>query len=187
MQGRDGTAAERRRAAGREGTRGAGVGSGRPEEDMAPRERRGCSGGIEDRQGPGLRVERFCSIVSEDLGSSTGQVREIRGMGKGYQLRDLAYSLGWFIAGFYRAHACETFQVHVYFRGPLNWGSSRRALRLDVTRDQLLTAPAEPRHLIHPYSDAEVLQGTPNLRNGQAIINLRLPSAGPDASRRRLA
>jgi len=54
-------------------------------------------------------------------------------------------------------YGSETYQVRVYCRGPLRWGGSPRAIRLDVTRDERLLLPAAPRRLIHVYSDAEVL------------------------------
>ena len=53
----------------------------------------------------------------------------------------------------------ETYQARLYFRGPLQWGGSPRAIRLDVTRDEVMLLPADTRALIHPYSDAEFLQG----------------------------
>ncbi len=53
----------------------------------------------------------------------------------------------------------ETYQIRVYFRGPLQWGGSPRAIRLDVTRDEVMILPADTRTLIHPYSDAELLRG----------------------------
>jgi predicted nucleotidyltransferase component of viral defense system len=54
-------------------------------------------------------------------------------------------------------YGSESYQVRVYYRGPLRWGGSPRAIRLDVTRDeQVLWSPAS-RPLIHPYSDAEDL------------------------------
>jgi predicted nucleotidyltransferase component of viral defense system len=55
------------------------------------------------------------------------------------------------------AYGDETYQVRVYYRGPLQWGGSPRAIRLDVTRDETLVCPPETRALLHPYSDAEVL------------------------------
>jgi len=51
-------------------------------------------------------------------------------------------------------YGSESYQVRVYYRGPLRWGGSPRAIRLDVTRDERLLLPAAPRHLIHVYSDA---------------------------------
>ena len=52
----------------------------------------------------------------------------------------------------------ETYQVRVYYRGPLQWGGSPRAIRLDVTRDERVICPPETRGLLHPYSDMEVLE-----------------------------
>ncbi len=54
-------------------------------------------------------------------------------------------------------YGSESYQVRVYYRGPLRWGGSPRAIRLDVTRDELLLLPATPCHLFHVYSDAEAL------------------------------
>jgi predicted nucleotidyltransferase component of viral defense system len=54
-------------------------------------------------------------------------------------------------------YGSETFQVRVYYRGPLQWGGSPRAVRLDVTRDETLLFPSENRSLLHPYSDANFL------------------------------
>jgi len=54
-------------------------------------------------------------------------------------------------------YGSETYQVRVYYRGPLHWGGSPRAIRLDVTRaERLVLAPAI-RRLIHSYSDGPVL------------------------------
>jgi hypothetical protein len=33
-------------------------------------------------------------------------------------------------------YGSESYQVRVYYRGPLRWGGSPRAIRLDVTRDE---------------------------------------------------
>lgn len=54
----------------------------------------------------------------------------------------------------------ESFQVRVYYRGPLRWGGSPRAIRLDITRDEQLLWPAEDRAIIHSYSDAGELEVT---------------------------
>lgn len=51
----------------------------------------------------------------------------------------------------------ETYQARLYFRGPLRWGGSPRAIRLDVTRNEVLVSPPESRALLHPYSDADLL------------------------------
>jgi len=55
-------------------------------------------------------------------------------------------------------YGSESYQVRVYFQGPLRWGGAPQAIRLDVTRDERLLLPAVTRHLIHPYSDAEVFE-----------------------------
>jgi predicted nucleotidyltransferase component of viral defense system len=51
----------------------------------------------------------------------------------------------------------ESFQVRVYYRGPLVWGGSPRVIRMDVTRDEKVLLPPAGRHLLHAYSDAEAL------------------------------
>lgn len=54
-------------------------------------------------------------------------------------------------------YGSETYQVRVYYRGPLQWGGSPRAIRIDITRDEeVLLAPVE-RSLIHHYSDGAPL------------------------------
>jgi predicted nucleotidyltransferase component of viral defense system len=58
-------------------------------------------------------------------------------------------------------YGSESYQVRIYFQGPLRWSGPPQAIRLDVTRDERLLLPASPRHLIHPYSDAETLETTP--------------------------
>jgi len=55
-------------------------------------------------------------------------------------------------------YGSESYQVRLYFQGPLRWGGAPQAIRLDVTRDERLLLPAVPRHLIHPYSDAVELE-----------------------------
>jgi len=60
-------------------------------------------------------------------------------------------------------YGSETFELRVYFRGPLVWSGSPRAIRLHITRDERLVLPAEERALLHPYSDADLL-GSPVLR-----------------------
>jgi predicted nucleotidyltransferase component of viral defense system len=47
--------------------------------------------------------------------------------------------------------------VRVYYRGPLQWGGSPRAIRMDVTCDEEVVLSPTERVLIHPYSDAPVL------------------------------
>jgi predicted nucleotidyltransferase component of viral defense system len=48
----------------------------------------------------------------------------------------------------------EYLQLRVYYRGPLRWGGSPRAIRIDVTRNERLIWAGEERHLFHAYSDA---------------------------------
>jgi len=54
-------------------------------------------------------------------------------------------------------YGSETYQVRVYYRGPLQWGGSPRAIRMDVTRDEEIVLSPTERVLIHPYSDGPVL------------------------------
>lgn len=54
-------------------------------------------------------------------------------------------------------YGSETYQVRVYYRGPLRWGGDPRAIRLDVTRQERMLLPPVMRRLIHPYSDALAL------------------------------
>ena len=58
-------------------------------------------------------------------------------------------------------YSSESYQVRVYFQGPLRWGGAPPAIRLDVTRDERLLLPTSERRLIHPYSDAEMLETIP--------------------------
>jgi predicted nucleotidyltransferase component of viral defense system len=54
-------------------------------------------------------------------------------------------------------YGSEAYQVRVYYRGPLRWGGSPRAIRLDVTRDERVLLPPVHRRWSHPYSDAQIL------------------------------
>lgn len=56
----------------------------------------------------------------------------------------------------------ETFELRVYFRGPLAWMGSPQAIRLHITRKERLVMPGEGRALLHSYSDADRL-GAPRL------------------------
>ena len=51
----------------------------------------------------------------------------------------------------------ETYQARLYYRGPLQWGGSPRAIRLDVTRQEALASSVVDRSLIHPYSDGDTV------------------------------
>ena len=64
----------------------------------------------------------------------------------------------------------ETYQVRVYYQGPLRWGGSPRAIRIDVTRDEKLVLSPVGRRLFHPYSDESMLT--------RASINLLPVSRG---------
>jgi predicted nucleotidyltransferase component of viral defense system len=54
-------------------------------------------------------------------------------------------------------YGSETYQVRLYFRGPLRYGGAPRAARLDITRHERLVWPAECRPLIHPFSDSDIV------------------------------
>jgi len=53
----------------------------------------------------------------------------------------------------------ETYQARVYFRGSLRWGGPPRAIKLDVTRAEIVTLPAVGKPIIHPYSDGNLFEG----------------------------
>ena len=53
----------------------------------------------------------------------------------------------------------ETYQVRLYYRGPLRWRGDPRAIRLDISHDEHLGLPAVDLGIIHPYSDREALSG----------------------------
>jgi predicted nucleotidyltransferase component of viral defense system len=94
-------------------------------------------------------------ITPDDL---TGWVEQIAGWSTNHGGPD-------FLAQPYRfetvedEYGKETYQVRVYYRGPLRWGGSPRAIRLDVTRDERLLLPAVWRSIIHPYSDGDEFSG----------------------------
>ena len=54
-------------------------------------------------------------------------------------------------------YGSETYQVRVYYRGPLRWGGDPRAIRLDITRWERLVLSPVTRRLIHRYSDEAAL------------------------------
>ena len=53
----------------------------------------------------------------------------------------------------------ESYQVRLYYRGPLRWRGDPRAIRLDISHDEYLGLPAEARDIIHPYSDLDLVTG----------------------------
>lgn len=57
-------------------------------------------------------------------------------------------------------YGLESYQARIYYRGPLRWGGTPRAIQLDVSRGETLAFPTTPRTLLHPYSDASQIQPT---------------------------
>jgi predicted nucleotidyltransferase component of viral defense system len=53
----------------------------------------------------------------------------------------------------------ETYQARIYYRGPLEWGGPPRAVKLDVTRAEIVALPAVEKPIIHPYSDGNLFEG----------------------------
>lgn len=52
----------------------------------------------------------------------------------------------------------ESYQIRIYYRGPLNWGGSPRSIKLDATRaEKVLLSPVE-RKVFHPYSDDKIFE-----------------------------
>ena len=51
----------------------------------------------------------------------------------------------------------ESYQVRLYYRGPLRRTGDPRAIRLDVTVNEVMALPASERPIIHPYSDRDLL------------------------------
>jgi predicted nucleotidyltransferase component of viral defense system len=47
----------------------------------------------------------------------------------------------------------ESYQVRIYYRGPLRWGGSPRTVKLDMTRAEKILLPLNEKQIIHPYSD----------------------------------
>jgi predicted nucleotidyltransferase component of viral defense system len=53
----------------------------------------------------------------------------------------------------------ESYQVRLYYWGPLRRGGDPRAIRLDVSHGEYLGLPEVKRELIHPYSDYPSIAG----------------------------
>ncbi|MBC7098371.1 nucleotidyl transferase AbiEii/AbiGii toxin family protein [Candidatus Bipolaricaulota bacterium] len=51
----------------------------------------------------------------------------------------------------------ETYQVRIYYRGPLRRAGDPRAIRVDVTLNEKVVFQPSRRAIIHPYSDADLL------------------------------
>lgn len=54
-------------------------------------------------------------------------------------------------------YGLEFFQARIYYRGPLRWHGSPRAIRLDISRGEYLAFPTVNRKIIHPYGDNDLL------------------------------
>lgn len=50
-------------------------------------------------------------------------------------------------------YGSESYQVRVYYRGPLRWGGSPRTVKLDVARAEKIMLPVKEKQIIYPYSD----------------------------------
>lgn len=57
-------------------------------------------------------------------------------------------------------YGLESYQARIYYRGPLRWGGTPRAIQLDVSRGEPLVFPVTARSLFHPYSDASRMQSS---------------------------
>ena len=53
-------------------------------------------------------------------------------------------------------YGSETYQARIYYRGPLRWGGSPRAVKVDVTRAEKVLLQANERQINHPYSDRSI-------------------------------
>ena len=53
----------------------------------------------------------------------------------------------------------ESYQARVYYRGPLRRRGDPRAIRVDVTADEVLVFPPVRQPVLHPYTDADKLWG----------------------------
>jgi predicted nucleotidyltransferase component of viral defense system len=56
-------------------------------------------------------------------------------------------------------YGSESFQIRLYYRGPLRWRGDPRAIRLDISRGEYLGLPVVRREIIHPYGDSDLLSG----------------------------
>lgn len=55
----------------------------------------------------------------------------------------------------------ETYQVKLYYRGPLVWSGSPRTIRMDITHAEKILLPVVERPIFHPYSDAQLFTSRP--------------------------
>jgi predicted nucleotidyltransferase component of viral defense system len=79
----------------------------------------------------------------------------------------------------------ESYQITVYYRGPLVWGGSPRVIRVDITRDEKLLLPPVKRRLIHSFSDADVLD-SPTM-NCYTLVEILTEKLRAIAGQRRFA
>lgn len=56
-------------------------------------------------------------------------------------------------------YGSESYQVRIYYRGPLRWGGSPRTVKLDITRAETVFLPLKEKQIIHPYSDQASFTG----------------------------
>ena len=49
----------------------------------------------------------------------------------------------------------ESYEIRLYYRGPLRWRGDPRAIRLDISHGEYLGLPVVMRKIIHPYSDED--------------------------------
>ncbi|MBU1661250.1 MAG: nucleotidyl transferase AbiEii/AbiGii toxin family protein [Chloroflexi bacterium] len=56
-------------------------------------------------------------------------------------------------------YGSESFQIRLYYRGPLRWRGDPRAIRLDISRGEYIGLPVVRREIIHPYGDRDLLSG----------------------------
>lgn len=52
----------------------------------------------------------------------------------------------------------NSFQIRIYYRGPLYYTGSPRTIKLDITQHEKVMSPSERRLTIHPYSDKKILR-----------------------------
>jgi predicted nucleotidyltransferase component of viral defense system len=55
----------------------------------------------------------------------------------------------------------ESFEARVYYKGPGNFAGSDRAIRIHVSRGELISFPIIQKRIIHPYSDIAQLPAIP--------------------------
>ena len=79
----------------------------------------------------------------------------------------------------------ESFQIRIYYRGPLVWSGSPRAIRVDVTRDETLLLPPVKRPLTHSFSDAGSLEAP--IMNCYSLVEILAEKLRAISGQRRFA